>query len=65
MRNILERASKTFLEAFIGYIVITLPATDYSNLNLLKGVLIGGVATGISAILNLVLNYLDTKKVSV
>ena len=64
MRNILERAGKTFIEAFIGALAITLPNSDLTDKSVLYSVIIGAVATGISALLNLALNYIDKKKVS-
>ena len=62
MRNILERAIKTFIEAFIGSLAITLPNADLTDGAILKSILIGAIATGISALLNFVLNYIDKKK---
>lgn len=62
MRNIIERASKTFIEAFLGSLAITLPNADLTNKSVLYSVIIGGIATGISALLNLILNYIDKKK---
>ena len=63
MRNILERASKTIVEAFIGSLVITLPNADLTNKSMLYSIFIGAIATGLSALLNLILNYVDKKKV--
>ena len=64
MRNILERAGKTFIEAFIGALAITLPNADLTNKSVLYSIIVGAIATGISALLNLILNYVDKKKVS-
>ena len=64
MRNIIERAIKTFFEAFIGALVITLPNADLTDKSVLYSIIIGAVATGISALLNFALNYIDKKKVS-
>lgn len=64
MRNIIERALKTFFEAFIGALVITLPNADLTDKSVLYSVIIGAIATGISALLNLTLNYIDNKKAS-
>ncbi len=62
MRNVLERAIKTFIEGFIGALVITLPNADLSDKSVVYSVIVGAVATGISALLNLALNYIDKKK---
>lgn len=62
MRNVLERAFKTFIEAFIGALAITLPNADLSDKSVFYSLIVGAIATGISAVLNLILNYLDKKK---
>ena len=49
MRNILERALKTFFEAFIGALVITLPNADLTDKSMFYSIFIGAIATGISA----------------
>ena len=64
MRNILERAGKTFIEAFIGALAITLPNADLTDKSVLYSLIVGAIASGISALLNLILNYVDKKKVS-
>lgn len=64
MRNILERAGKTFIEAFIGALAITIPNADLTDKSVLYSLIVGAIATGISALLNLILNYVDKKKVS-
>jgi hypothetical protein len=62
MRNIIERAAKTFIEAFIGTLAITLPNADLTDKSVLYSIVAGAIATGISAVLNLTLNYMDKKK---
>lgn len=62
MRNILERAFKTFIEAFIATLAITLPSADLSDRAVFNSILAGAIATGISAVLNMALNYIDKKK---
>lgn len=62
MRNIMERAFKTFIEAFIATLAITLPNADLSDKAVIYSVLGGAIATGISAVLNMALNYIDKKK---
>lgn len=58
MKDILIRALKTFLQGFLGALAITLPTSDFSNTEVLKSLLIGALAGGISAVMNLILNYL-------
>lgn len=53
---------KTFIEGFLASLVVTVPTiTDISDINLLKTVLIGAVAMGISAVLNLIQEKLNGK----
>ena len=53
---------KTFIEGFLASLVVTIPSiTDISNLNLLKTVLVGAIAMGISAVLNLLQESLNGK----
>ena len=59
MKDILIRALKTFIQGFLGALAITLPSSDFSNTEVLKSLLIGALAGGISAVMNLVINYLN------
>ena len=61
MKDIIIRAAKTFLQGFLGALAVTLPNCDFSDETVLKSLLIGAVAAGISAVMNLVLNYLNKK----
>ena len=47
-----ERAIKTFIEAFVSYIAINIMATDISNIDTIKGLLIGALASAISVLIN-------------
>lgn len=59
MKDILIRAVKTFIQGFLGALVVTLPSTDLSDSAVIKSLLIGAFAGGISAVMNLVINYLN------
>ena len=61
-KDIMNRALKTFIQGFLGALAITLPNTDYSDLTIVKSLLIGAIAMGISAVMNLAINYLNSKK---
>lgn len=52
------RAFKTFIQGFLGALAITLPNADYSDLEVIKSLVIGAIAAGISAVMNLALVYL-------
>ena len=62
MKDILIRAVKTFIQGFLGALAVTLPNSDFSNMQVVKSLLIGAVAGGISAVMNLIINLLNNKK---
>lgn len=62
MKDILIRALKTFIQGFLGALAITLPTTDLTNYELVKSILIGAVAGGISAVMNLIISLLKKEK---
>ena len=59
MKDILVRALKTFIQGFLGALAITLPSSDFSDMSVVKSLLIGAIAGGISAVMNLVINLLN------
>mgnify|MGYP004555554415 FL=1 len=62
MKDILIRALKTFIHGFLGALAVTLPSSDLSNSDVIKSLLIGGIAAGISAVMNLIINSMDKKR---
>ena len=62
MKDILVRAGKTFVQGFLGALAVTLPSSDFSDSKILKSLIIGAVAGGISAVMNLIVNSLNKKE---
>ena len=60
--KLLGKVLKTFIEGFIASIIIVLPTTDLSNFDLVKSMMIGAIAMGISAVLNLIQENLNGKR---
>ena len=58
MKDILIRAVKTFFQGFLGALAVTLPSSDLSDMAVVKSLLIGALAGGISALTNLILSLL-------
>lgn len=58
-KEIFERASKTFIQGFIGSLAITLPNTDFTTKGVWQSVLIGALASGLSALMNYFSNLLN------
>ena len=55
---------KTFIEGFLASLIVSFQTIEYlSDLNLIKTVLVGAIAMGISAVLNLFQMYLNKEKV--
>ena len=53
---------KTFIEGFIASLVVSIPSiTDISDIKLMKTILVGAIAMGISAVLNLIQEKLHGK----
>lgn len=59
LKDILVRAFKTFIQGFLATLIVLLKESDLTDLNILKSVLIGALAGGISAIMNLIINALQ------
>lgn len=53
------RAGKTFLQGFLGALAVTLPASDLTDMAIVKSILIGAVAGGLSALMNFVIQILQ------
>ncbi|MBE6144283.1 MAG: hypothetical protein E7169_01770 [Firmicutes bacterium] len=55
---------KTFIEGFLASLIVSFQTIEnLSDLNLIKTVLVGAIAMGISAVLNLFQMYLNKEKV--
>ena len=54
IKDIVIRAVKTFIQGFLGALVVSVE----TDLTITKSVLIGALAAGISAVTNLVINLL-------
>lgn len=62
MKDVLIRAIKTFIQGFLGALAVTLPNSDLTSQEVVKSLLIGAVAGGISAVMNLTITYLNINK---
>ena len=58
IKDVLIRMLKTFIQGFLGALAITLPNSDLMSNGVLKSLLIGAMAGGISAVMNLIINFL-------
>lgn len=58
-KDILIRAIKTFFQGFLGALAVTLPSSDLTDTTIIKSILIGAVAGGLSAVMNFVIQILQ------
>lgn len=58
-KDILIRAGKTFIQGFLGALAVTLPSSDLTDMTIIKSILIGAVAGGISAVMNMTVQLLE------
>lgn len=62
IKDVIIRALKTFVQGFLGALAISLPSTNLTDIALVKSILIGAIAGGISAVMNLVVNLINQRK---
>lgn len=58
MKDIFIRAIKTFIQGFLGALVVSLPNSDLTSSEVLKSLLIGALAGGISCLMNFILSLM-------
>lgn len=58
-KDILVRMAKTFIQGFLGALAITLPSSDVTDIAVVKSILIGAVAGGVSCVMNTVVQLLN------
>ncbi len=58
MKDVIIRAGKTFVQGFLGALAVTLPSSDFSDMSVVKSLLIGAIAGGLSAVMNLIVNLM-------
>lgn len=60
MKDIGIRALKTFIQGFLGALAVTLPTSYLTDWAVIRSLLIGAIAAGLSAVMNLVINWLNS-----
>lgn len=66
-KDIVQRIIRTFIQGFCASMVISLGSINSANFSetkvIIESALIGATASGLCAIMNLIINYLDNKEV--
>lgn len=63
IKDVLVRTAKTFIQGFIGALVVILPNNDYTDEAFLKSALIGALAGGVCAVMNLIIKALEPEEI--
>ena len=61
-KDIGERMLKTFIQGILAYLITSLGSVTDVNEVVIKSLIIGAVASGLSAVMNVIIQELDTKK---
>ena len=52
------RCLKTFIQGVVAYLAVSISTTDFTNKEAIKGLIIGTIASGVSALMNIINNLL-------
>lgn len=61
-KDILNRALKTFIQGFLASMVVSINNATRVDETVLKSAILGAIAGGISAVMNMIIQYLDRKE---
>lgn len=61
-KDILNRALKTFVQGFLASMIVSINNATSVNETMLKSAILGAIAGGISAVMNMIIQYLDRKE---
>ena len=52
------RCLKTFIQGVVAYLTVSISTTDFTDKEAIKGLIIGTIASGVSALMNIINNLL-------
>ena len=52
------RCLKTFIQGVVAYLAVSISTTDFTDKEAIKGLIIGTIASGVSALMNIINNLL-------
>lgn len=52
------RCLKTFIQGVVAYLTVSITTTDFTDKEAIKGLIIGTIASGVSALMNIINNLL-------
>lgn len=57
-KDIGVRCLKTFIQGVVAYLTVSISTTDFTDKEAIKGLIIGTLASGVSALMNIINNLL-------
>ena len=48
------RCLKTFIQGIVAYLTVSISTTDFTDKEAIKGLIIGAIASGVSALMNII-----------
>ena len=58
------RCLKTFIQGVVAYLAVSISTTDFTNKEAIKGLIIGAIASGISALMNIINSLLKGDEIN-
>ena len=58
------RCLKTFIQGVVAYLAVSISTTDFNDKEAIKGLIIGTIASGVSALMNIVNNLLKGDEIN-
>ena len=53
-KDIAIRCLKTFIQGVVAYLAVSISTTDFTDKEAIKGLIIGTIASGVSALMNII-----------
>ena len=58
------RCLKTFIQGVVAYLTVSISTTDFTDKEAIKGLIIGAIAGGVSAVMNIINNILKGDEIN-
>ena len=63
-RDIGIRCLKTFIQGVVAYLTVSISTTDFTDKEAIKGLIIGTIASGVSAVMNIINSLLKGDEIN-
>lgn len=63
-KDIGVRCLKTFIQGVVAYLAVSISTTDFTDKEAIKGLIIGTIASGVSALMNIINSLLKGDEIN-